>query len=241
VVADDRPTAHSVEADRFERAREEVIRYARRMATDGLIVGTSGNVSVRVGDRIVITPGSRDYDSLTPNDISVVLLTGDRLAGPPPSSELPLHLAVHESMSIDGSAVVHVHSKFATVLSSLGIGLPAVHYQIAALGGPIRIAAYATFGTPELAQSVVAALDGRRAALMANHGSVAVGGSLAEAFRNASTLEWMCSVYYSARLIGAPNIIEDAELTQVRSQQARFSQERTDWASGEDSQSRGKP
>ncbi|MEO6504757.1 MAG: class II aldolase/adducin family protein [Terrimesophilobacter sp.] len=206
------------------------MRYARRMALDRLIVGTSGNVSVRVGDRIVITPGSRDYDSLTPNDVSVVLLTGDRLAGPPPSSELPLHLAIHESMAVDGSAVVHVHSKFATVLSSLGIGLPAVHYQIAALGGPIRIADYATFGTPELAQSVVAALDGRRAALMANHGSVAVGESLAEAFRHASTLEWMCSVYYSARLIGAPNILDDAELTQVRSQQARFSQERAEWA-----------
>src|SRR5262245_26882554 len=130
--------------------RQAVVDAARRMAASGLVINTSGNVSVRAGDWIAITPASMDYDAMSAEDICLVDIgTGQTERGSRlPSSELPLHLEVYRRTS--AGAVVHTHSHFATVLSTLEEELPPIHYLIADLGGRVLVAPYATFGSPEL-------------------------------------------------------------------------------------------
>jgi L-fuculose-phosphate aldolase len=191
--------------------REEIVAFARRLESDGLAVGTSGNLSVRAGEHVAITPSAVAYDSLTPEAVCVVTLDGAPVeAEAKPSTELPMHLAVYRRR--DDPAVVHTHPPFATGLSTVLDELPAVHYLIAMLGGPVRVAPYLTPGSAELADAVVSALEDRFGALLQNHGAISVGSSLAEAYSRARTLEWLCEVYHRARLVGTPRILTDAEL-----------------------------
>lgn len=189
--------------------RAEIVEVSRHMLHTGLVTGTSGNVSVRVGDLVVITPSGVDYDELRPEELAVLDLADGSVVpgGLPASSEAPLHLAVYRTT--DAGAVVHTHSPWATAVGLVREALPSVHYAIRALGGPVRVAPYATFGSPELAEHVASALSGRRAALMRNHGAVALGADLAEASANAEKLEWLCQLYCRASALGEP-----AELTQ---------------------------
>ena len=186
------------------------------MAVDGLVVGTSGNVSARVGDRIAITPTGVDYAELTPE--SIVLLDGDGavVAGDlAPTSELPLHLALYRLAGRRVGAVVHTHAVHATAVSLLVDELPAVHYNLAVLGGPVRVARYAGYGTPELADAVVDALGTSHGCLMANHGAVTVGANLAAAYDRALQLEWLCRVWLTARAVGEPRPLPPGELDRM--------------------------
>jgi L-fuculose-phosphate aldolase len=200
--------------------RAAVCEYARRMASDGLVVGTSGNISVRAGDLIALTPTGVDYARLTPADIPLVSLDGVKVNGRlKPTSELPMHLAVYRA-AVDPvgtpiTAVVHTHSVHATAVSTLVDEVPPVHYVLASIGPTVRVASYATYGTPELAEAMLAALDGRRGCLLANHGTITFGDGLAAAYDRARQLEWSCQLWLLARSAGTPALLPRAEIDRV--------------------------
>jgi L-fuculose-phosphate aldolase len=199
----------------LEAERTEVAAACRRLAGQGLVLGTAGNVSARAGDRVAITPTGAQLAHLTPEQVTTVDLDGRVVDGElQPTSELDLHLAIYRRHEGAG-AVVHTHAPMATALSCVVEQLPCVHYGMLALGGAVRVARYATFGTPELAESVLAALDGRTAALMANHGAVAYGHDLDAAVDTSQLLEWACAVYWRAAQLGAPRTLDDGELQAV--------------------------
>jgi L-fuculose-phosphate aldolase len=195
--------------------REAVVAVARRMATSGLVINTSGNVSLRAGRWIAITPGSMDYDAMSPADVCLVdVETGEAdRDSRVPSSELPLHLEIYRQTS--AGAVVHTHSHYATVLSTLEDRLPPIHYQIADLGGEVLVAPYATFGSPELAALTARYLGDRNAVLMRNHGATTVAPDVWKALARAFTLEWIASVYWHARTLGSPSLLDADELRRV--------------------------
>ena len=203
----------------LQAAREQLVSYCGRLIADGLAVGASGNMSVRVGDLIAITPSGVRYSELIPSDICVVTLTGEEVdAGETPSSELPMHLAVYQGTS--AAAVVHTHSAEVIALSAANDELPAVHYAIAGLGGPIRVAGYTRFGSAGLAEAAVAALADRSAAILENHGAICYGRTLAEAYDRALLLEWLARVFRLACSYGEPHILTQAELDEVVSRSA---------------------
>ena len=198
----------------FDEARSAVAEASRRLAAEGLLIGTSGNVSVRVGDHVAVTATGADLSRVTPDEVTVVDREGGLVEGTlEPTSEIDLHLGVYARH--DALAVVHTHAPAATALSCVLEELPCIHYQQLMLGGTLRVAPYATFGTPELATSVVEALTGRQAALMANHGSVTTGATLDKAVENALLLEWLCTVYRSANAVGAPRVLDEDQQAAV--------------------------
>jgi L-fuculose-phosphate aldolase len=196
----------------LDREREQVAAACRRLAAEGLVIGTAGNVSARAGDRVAISATGAVLADATPEQVTVVdLERGAVVEGDlQPTSELDLHLGVYRRY--DAGAVVHTHAPMATALSCVLDGeLPCVHYQMLLLGGPVRVAPYETFGTPELAESVIEALDGRTAALMANHGAIAHGPDLEKAVELSLLLEWACTVYWRARAIGQPRALDEEQ------------------------------
>jgi len=197
--------------------RQTVALAARRLADAGLLVGTAGNVSLRDGERVAITATGVALGSCTPDDVTVVTLSGAIVEGGlAPTSELSLHLGVYADQPAEPTAaVVHTHAPFATAIACVLDALPVVHYQQLALGGEIRVAPYATFGTPELAAHVRAALTGRSAALLANHGSVALGRTLDAAVDNALLLEWLCQLHHRASALGTPRVLSEAQQADV--------------------------
>jgi L-fuculose-phosphate aldolase len=197
---------------RMTDLRTALVAGARAVAESGLVVGSAGNLSVRAGDAMLITPRGSRLEAVDPAHCVEVDLATDEVAADA-SSETPLHRAVYAAT--DAGAIVHTHSTFATVQSTLVDELPAVHYAITAFGGPVRVAPYATFGSDELAAAVAAALDGRRAALLANHGAVVVADTVADAVDLAVQLEWLCSVSYHATLAGTPTVLDDEQLAAV--------------------------
>ena len=196
--------------DETHELRESVAAAARQLAAERLVIGTAGNVSARADGVIAITPTGAVLERLEPEQVAIVNLDGEQTGGElEPSSELALHLGVYRHFRAGG--VVHTHAPMATALSCAIDELPVVHYQMLMLGGPIRVARYATFGTPELADATVAALEDRTAALMANHGAIAYGHDLDAAVANALLLEWACGVYWHAKAIGGPRAMDDAQ------------------------------
>ncbi len=195
--------------------RDDVARAARRLAEAGLLVGTAGNVSARAGDLVAVTATGVVLGDCGPDDVTLVsLLDGDVVAGRlAPTSELDLHLGVYA----DGpaAAVVHTHAPYATAVACVLDALPVLHYQQLALGGEIRVAPYATFGTAALAGHVRSALAGRSAALLANHGSVTVGASLGAAVENALLLEWLCALHHRASALGTPRVLTQEQQDDV--------------------------
>ncbi|MEE1809106.1 class II aldolase/adducin family protein [Streptomyces sp. BE133] len=203
--------------DAIERAWDGVVTTARRTAADGLVVGTSGNVSVRVGGTVLVTPSGVPYDRLRPEDAVGVDLEGNRVLGElAPTSELPLHLAVYRNS--DAAAVVHTHAVHATAVSTLVPEVPPVHYAAAMLGGPVRVAAYARYGTEELAENMLAALQGRTGCLLQNHGTVTYGATLDEAFDRTAQLEWLCRLWLTASSVPGhiPTLLSPAQLRDVQ-------------------------
>ncbi|MFI0090027.1 class II aldolase/adducin family protein [Streptomyces bobili] len=190
--------------------RAAVADACRRLAAEGLLIGTAGNVSVRAGDRVAVTATGAVLARITPDQVTVVDLDGTVVAGTlRPTSELELHLGVYRRYGT--AAVVHTHAPMATAVSCVLDELPCLHYQLLALGGTVRVAPYATFGTPELAASVLDALDGRGAALMANHGAVTHAPTLDQAVEHALLLEWACGVYQRAAAMGRPRVLDEGQ------------------------------
>ena len=194
--------------------REALASACRRLAAEGLVIGSAGNVSVREGDHVAVTPTGGAFEDLTAADMAVIALDGEQVHGPhPPTSETALHLALYERLG--AGAVVHTHAPVATALSCVVEEVPPVHYGMLMFGGSLRVARYATFGTPELAEAVVEALEGRTAALMQNHGAVAYGHDLGTALETALLTEWACRVYWTARAVGEPRALTDGDLQDV--------------------------
>ncbi len=197
----------------LKRERERVAAAARRLATDGLVLGTAGNVSEREpgGEAVAITPTGATLAELNAEDVAVVDLEGQQLAGElEPTSEIELHLGVYKRF--DSGAVVHTHPPFGTTLACvLTDELPVVHYTMLLLGGAVKVAPYKTYGTPELAAVTLDALDGRAAALMANHGVIVHSHDLDAALDQSLLLEWACEVYWRAAAIGRPRALDEQQ------------------------------
>jgi L-fuculose-phosphate aldolase len=194
----------------LERERERVAAAARRLADQGLVLGTAGNVSARADELVAVTPTGAVLERMSSEDVAVVDLDGNQLDGElAPTSELGLHLGVYRRYG--AGAVVHTHAPMGTALASVLDELPVVHYQMLALGGPIRVVPYATFGTPELAELTLDALEGRSAALMSNHGTITLAGDPDGAADNALLLEWACTIYWHAAAIGTPRVLDEGQ------------------------------
>ncbi len=196
-------------------ARQSLISACLEMTRTGINQGTAGNISVRWKNGLLITPSGLPYIDMTIDDIVFMNMDGSyhhRLA---PSSEWRFHRDILQARP-DVNAVVHAHSVHATAFAMCGMEIPAVHYMIAAAGGPvIRCAPYATYGTEELSEAVLEALSGRHCALMANHGMVATGPDLREAMWLAVELETLCKQYALALQIGTPKVLEAGEVEKI--------------------------
>ena len=196
--------------------RRKVVATAKSMSAQGLSPQRTGNVSVRTGDQMLITPSALAYDNMTSADIVKVGLDGtETKAKRKPSSETPMHLAIYAARP-EAEAIVHCHSVAATTLSCLRKPIPAFHYMIALTGSSeIPCARYATVATPALARSAVAALKRRKACLLANHGQIAFGETLNEALEIAGHVELLARMYLDALRAGKPVILDDAEMKRV--------------------------
>jgi L-fuculose-phosphate aldolase len=199
--------------------RRAIIAKCRWMNDAGLNQGTSGNISARYKDRMLITPSATPYHVMEPEMIASMPLEGDygSWEGPlKPSVEWRFHLDILRARP-DAGAIVHTHATYCTILAIAGKGIPAAHYMIAAFGGPsIRCAPYATYGTKELSENAVAALEGRNGCLLANHGMITVGPGLERAMWLAHELEMLAKQYYHTLLIGGPVVLPDAEIARVQ-------------------------
>jgi L-fuculose-phosphate aldolase len=199
-----------------ERAlRVRLVAAAQRLSVLGLNQGKSGNVSVRAGDAFLVTPSGKSYDSLGVNDVVLVGKDGDASGAHKPSSEWRLHRDIYGRHS-DAGAVVHTHSPYATTLACLHRGIPPFHYEVAFAGGKdIRCAGYATFGTQELSDLAIAALEGRKACLLANHGVVAHAEDLEDAVGLAEKVESLARLYWQALQIAEPILLDEVEMNNV--------------------------
>jgi L-fuculose-phosphate aldolase len=195
--------------------RQAIVDQCRRMNAIGLNQGTSGNISARFGERLLITPSAVPYDEMTPEMIaSMPIADGSGTWEGPlkPSSEWRFHLDIARARP-DVGAVVHTHAIFCTTLAIARRPIPAVHYMIAAFGGTdIRCADYATFGTEALSKAVMNAMEGRNACLMANHGMIAAGADLERAMWLAVELETLARQYFNTLQIGGPVLLSEAEI-----------------------------
>lgn len=200
----------------LETARLAVIAAGQRLAANGLIIGSSGNLSVRDGDRVVVTPSGLALDAVRPDDLAVIDMDGQWLTGKrKPTSEVQLHLAIYQH-NPEARAIAHTHAVGSTAVSCTCSVLPPIHYTSLYLGGAVHVAKYATYGSKELAENVVTALaKGTSAALMANHGSIAYGSSMTQACERLELLEWLCDVYRASIPMGRPRELTPEELADV--------------------------
>jgi len=199
----------------IDRLRESVVDACRELAASGLVLGSAGNVSARLGDLVLVTPTGARLATVSAEDLAVVGLEGTLVDGPLlPTSELPLHLAVYRNFDA-ARAVVHTHPPMATAVACVADELPCIHYTLLTLGGAIRVAPYATFGTMELADTVVEALQGRTAALLGGHGAVTYGEDVEAASAATELLEWACGVYVHACACGTPRVLDEDEQAAV--------------------------
>jgi L-fuculose-phosphate aldolase len=193
--------------------RESVIEACRELTRRGLTHGTSGNVSLRCDENtFFISPTGMAYEALLSEDIPLMDLEGRWYGRRRPSSEWRFHRDIFKSRP-DVAAIVHTHSRFATALACNGRGIPAFHYMVAVAGGAeIRCAPYRTFGTQALSDAAIAALEGRRACLLGNHGLIALGADLSAALSLAGEVENLAAQYCAALAIGEPRILDEAEM-----------------------------
>lgn len=195
--------------------RHELVRVARAMNVAGINQGTSGNLSVRCGDGLLITPSSLPYERMGADDVVRLGFDGHWQGSRRPSSEWRLHADLLARRP-DAQAVVHCHSVHATALACHGLAIPGFHYMVVVAGGAsIRCAPYATFGTQALSDLALAALEDRQACLLAQHGQVAMGASPEGALRLAIEVETLARMYLQARLLGEPPRLPEDELARV--------------------------
>ena len=195
--------------------REQLVHEARRIETKGLATGTSGNLSVRFGAGMLITPSGQVYETLRPEDIVFVHDDGSFQHALAPSSEWRMHRDVYRARP-EAQAVVHAHPTYSTALAIRGMEIPALHYMVAAAGGPnIRCAPYHTYGSEALSQSALQALAGRKACLLANHGLLAFEASLVKAMWLAVEVETLARQYVISLTLGGPVLLGDDEIHKV--------------------------
>jgi L-fuculose-phosphate aldolase len=215
----DRATASSTARPRRSAAertlRAEIVRTAQRMNELGINQGTSGNVSARWNDGFLVTPSGVPYPDCTGDDLVWMGFDGTVRGRLRPSSEWRFHLDIYRARP-EAQAVVHTHAIHATAIAAHRRSIPAFHYMVALAGGTdIRCAGYATYGTQRLSDAALAALAGRRACLLANHGVIALGESLAKALRLAEEVETLARMYLAALQMGEPIVLDDAEMAVV--------------------------
>lgn len=206
------------------KLREDIVAVAQAIDRAGFCPSKSGNVSARFKDGLLITPSGLPYAQTRPEDLIYLSLEGALLGGSrKPSSEWPFHVEIYKARP-DAQAIVHTHSPRATALSCARRGIPAFHYMIALCGGAdVRCAEYATFGTPELAENAVKALEGRKAVLLANHGVIALGQSLAGACTIVAEVENLAGQYLDLLASGfEPVILDEAEMARVSAKFAGY-------------------
>ena len=198
------------------KLRTRMVEVMRAMDARGLNRGTSGNVSARFGDGMLVTPSGVPPERLAPEAMVFVGADDSVPEGQlKPSSEWRMHMQILRRRP-DVGGVVHCHSRHATILACAGKPIPAVHYMVGVSGGAsVPVAPYATFGSEDLADAVVAALDGRNAALMANHGQIAVAPSLSHALLIAEEIEEQAAVYWGCLAIGGPNLLSDEQMAEI--------------------------
>lgn len=185
----------------------------QRLAARWLVIGTSGNLSVRAGDLVAVTPTGGVIGELTAAQMTVIDLDGAVADGElAPTSEVPMHLAIYLASS--AGAIAHTHAITSTAIGLVADEIPLVHYAMLSLGGAVRVAPYARYGTAELAGHVVRALESKQAALLRNHGSIATGSTLAKAADNLELLEWAAQTYHQALLASAVTGQAPRELTE---------------------------
>jgi L-fuculose-phosphate aldolase len=204
---------------RLQEEREAVARWGRRLLEAGLTVGSGGNLSAihRGAGLVAISPSGMDYGAIAPGDVPLMDLEGRVAEGArKPSTEWHFHLALYRSRPEVG-AVVHTHSPYATTYACLEREIPAVHYLIGFAGRSVPVAPYATFGTEALARSVTSALGPEdQAVLLAHHGVVTVGATLAVAFRVAESVEFVARLAFQAEALGRPQPLPEVEMARVR-------------------------
>ena len=199
----------------YEAERHLVAMACRKLMAEKLVVGTAGNVSIRLGDHIVISPSGFDYSIMEAEHVVVTDMAGAMVDGDyKPSSELQLHISIYETS--DHQAIAHTHAISSTALSVVVEEVPASHYYTALFGGSVRVAPYATYGSAELAANVKVAMQNRSAALMSNHGAVSAGATLTKAMDQLAYLEYICEVQLKAMATGQPiKVLADAEIDKV--------------------------
>lgn len=208
--------------------RRDVIATCREMNRLGINQGRSGNVSVRVAEGFLITGSGIAYDAMAPRHVVAMDLDGGYQGEVLPSSEWRMHLDLMRTRP-DAEAVVHTHSTYATALSCLRLGIPAFHYMVAVAGGPdIRCAGYATFGTEALSRQMLATIDGRCAALLANHGVIVIGKNLDDALARAVEVETLAKQYWIARSLGQPAVLDEDEMARVLARFRSYGQQRSE-------------
>lgn len=194
--------------------RKAVAGASRHLAQKGLVIGTAGNISARCADLVAVTPTGADLGELTEEMVTVIDLEGNVVDGElAPTSEVPLHTGIYKATN--ALAITHAHAMASTALSCCHDELPALHYSCLELGGVPRTAAYARFGSQELADNVVEALKGRNAAMMQNHGSVAYGPTMAQAIHSLELLEWLAELYWRASSMGTPHVLTDKDFEDI--------------------------
>lgn len=201
----------------------ELVATAHAAAAAGLILGTVGNLSARIGDRFLISASGARFDSLSSRQLCEVGIDDGRvIAGAlRPSSETGLHLAIYRSRA-DAGAILHTHAPWSTALACVLDELPCIHYQMLALGGAVRVAPYRCFGTAELAAVTLTALEGRRAALMGNHGAIVFADTPAAALDAMQALDFACEVYWRASQLGAPRVLDASQWREAAAQVERL-------------------
>lgn len=209
------------------KQRQQIVDYGMKLISSGLTTGSGGNLSIlcRESNLIAIGPSGIDYVDVKAEDVVVVDRDGEIVEGRwKPSSELSFHSALYDARS-DVNAVVHTHSVYATTIACLHWELPAVHYLVAFSGKKVPLADYAIFGSKELADNVVAGIGDHNAVLLANHGLVGVGADMKQAFNVAEEIELVARIYYQAKSIGQPVMVDDAEMDKVITKFASYGQQ----------------
>lgn len=202
--------------------RQAIIDACRRMNALGINQGTSGNISVRHADGLLVTPTSVPYEAMTPDQIVLMAMDGSHPPDQKPSSEWRFHRDILSSRP-DVNAVVHAHPTYCTILAIMGMAIPPLHYMIAAAGGDsIRCAPYATFGTAELSEHAVRALEGRLACLLDHHGMIVIGKTLDKAMWLAVEVETLARQYHGCLQIGQPPLLSSDEIERVRQRMAGY-------------------
>ncbi|WP_344336952.1 PfkB family carbohydrate kinase [Brevibacterium salitolerans] len=210
-----------ITAPQLEERRIRLARRARDIAKRGVVLAGAGNISERHEDLVFITRGGLRFESAEPEDICVLTLRGELLCGSRPSSETLLHLGVYQCT--EALAVVHTHGRSTVAVGLVEDELPVIHYNILRLGGRVPTVPYFPFGSEELAESVGASMAaGSRSVLLRNHGAVSCGSTLDEAIEFSELTEWLCEVYLSARVLGAPARLNHGDLTEVRRRAAEY-------------------